>query len=531
MAWRLGLALLPALLFGFYARYPTLASLSYWVLVPWVLLYADDRHEKVPLGYYALGAYVAWAALYHAAAIRGWYVPFAMGVFGLPPWLLFAPALRRAHRLSRLPRTLTVPVLWTACEWLRSEITLGHFDLFALGYSQARFPALVQVADVTGVYGVSFLVAAVNGLVADLLFALRDRKGSVGAVFRSRRIVWSVSGVAVAFLAVAAYGWFCLTTARETEGPAVALVQPNVRHAMWRVSGVHLSQLVLTERQVPAGAADLIVWPESAVLDYIGSDRVYLEDLGWLSRRKGAPLLVGALERSETVPGRAHNVAVLVDEEGKILGEHRKRLLFPWTEYLPFDDVFESVSPSLHRWHRSLVRRVWGGMGIDLPGERAELLRLPWRGGDLPFGVVLCHEHIYPPAASEIARLGPRFIVNPTSEGEAAGAMQEQMLRISMLRAIESRVAYARCGNSGISAIVDAQGRRRSILRGERGRTVLDAGVLLDHVPLSPGGVTLYAHSRDAFAKGLVLLSLVLLLPLRRLLAGSHAVDNVGSAP
>ncbi len=532
--WRLGLALLPAALFGLYARYPALALISYWVLVPWILLYADDRHERVPIAYYVAGAYASWVLLYFGTSTSGWFVPFAMAVYVAPSWIPFGPALRRAHRLWRLPRTLTVPVLWAACEWLRYEIALAHIDLYALGYSQARFPALVQVADVTGVYGVSFLVAAVNGLVADLLFALRDRKGSVGAVFRSRRIVWSVSGVAVAFLAVAAYGWFRLTTARETEGPTVALVQPNVTHAMRRVHGMHLSQVMFTEREVPAGAADLIVWPEYAILDYIGSDRVYLEDLGWLSRRKGAPLLVGAIERSETIPGKGHNVAILVDQEGRILGEGRKRLLFPWTEYLPLDGFLGWVCPPLQRFQRALIRKAWDTLGTGIPGERAELLRLPWRNGDLPFGVVLCHEHIYPPIASETARLGPRFIVNPTSEGTVGGPMQEQMLRISMLRAIENRVAYVRCGNAGISAIVDAQGRRRSILRGERGRTILDAGVLVDKVPLSPGRVTLYARSRDAFAKGLVLLSAAMLVPLgrtgrtKRGLAGLLGVSLLG---
>jgi apolipoprotein N-acyltransferase len=406
------------------------------------------------------------------------------------------------HRAFRLPRTLTVPIVWTGFEWFRQLAMVGHVDLFALGYSQARFPALVQVADLFGVYGVSFLVAAVNGWVADLYFAMAEVRSKARSAFGWKPLARLAVVVGAAFAAASAYGWYRLGTIEEGPGPRVAIVQPNMRHGLEfrKIASVQLAQLVLTEREVPAGGADLIVWPENSILDFLEPDPLFREDLEWLARRKKAHLLVGVVERAPEV-GRQYNAAVLVSPEGRIVGAYRKRLLFPWTEALPFDELLGPVAPPLQRLYRNVVRRVWGSFGIGVPAQETSLLSLPWNGQVLPFGVFICHEHVYPPVANETARLGPRFVVNPTAEGAVGGPIQEQMLRISILRAIEHRLPYVRCGNTGISAVVDARGRVLQVLRGERGRTTMDAGVLIATVPLGSGGRTLYAGSRDLFAK------------------------------
>lgn len=107
--------------------------------------------------------------------------------------------------------------------------------------------------------------------------------------------------------------------------------------------------------------------------------------------------------------------------------------------------------------------------------------------------------------------MGARFFVNMTSEGEVGGPVQQQLLWISVLRAVENRVPYVRAGNTGISAFIDPLGRRRSVLRDERGQTIGVAGVHVDRLWLGPPGQTLYARSRDAFAKACLAATLVLL--------------------
>lgn len=509
---RLSLALVPGVLLGVYGRRPELAFLGYLALVPWVLLYTDDRRPRPALGYYVVGAYFAWLMLHPHFFKYGNVPALAMGLVYFLPWLFFAPLLRTIHHRLHLPRTFSVPVVWVAVEWLRTTLTLGHFDLFAMGYTQARFPALIQIADLTGVYGLSFLLAAVAGLLADASFALRGSGWSVSRAFRARRLWLSAASVIAAFALVAVYGVWRLGGASTEPGPRVAVVQPNVLHTLRNAVGVHLTQVMLTEDGVDPAVADLIVWPENAIYDNIGREGAYLEDLAWLARTKHASLLVGALGSANGRPGRTTNGAYLIDPDGHMAGHYDKRLLFPWSEYLPGDGLLRRIVPPVYRAHRMLTRNGWGYVATGVPGGSMTVFRLPWQGGLVPFAALICHETIHPPLAAEAGRSPARFIVNITSEGEVGGPIQEQMLRICILRAVENRRPLVRVGNTGISCFIDAYGRVRSVLRGQRGRTINDAGVLVDRVALSPPTVTPFARSHDGFAVGCVLLTLALLV-------------------
>jgi apolipoprotein N-acyltransferase len=438
----------------------------------------------------------------------GWFVPPAMAAAMFAPWLAFPFLMKTIHRRFRWPRTLTVPLVWVSLEWLRSTFTLAHFDLYALGYSQARVTPLVQGADVAGVYGISFLVAAVNGWVADAWVARRDARSGAGVPRSRSQLARYASAVAVVFLIALGYGAFRLGNARDEVGPKLALVQPNVVHNERNAIGVHLAEVIFTDEHVPAGQADLIVWPENAVLDNLRRPGMYLPDLARLAREKRAPMLVGSMGKSADAPGRTTNSAFLVDGSGAILGESRKRILFPWSEMVPADAFLRRVLPPVWRFQRALVRAGWGFVPTGKAGDRTEILSLPWNGGSLPFAVLICVENATPSLPAEAARRGARFLVNITSEREIGGPIQEQLLRVSMLRAVENRLAYVRCGNSGISAFIDPEGRLRSVLRGERGGTIFDRGVLIDQVLLGPPGATLYARSHDAFALSCLLATL-----------------------
>ena len=88
-----------------------------------------------------------------------------------------------------------------------------------------------------------------------------------------------------------------------------------------------------------------------------------------------------------------------------------------------------------------------------------EILEFPWRGGTSRFAPLICVENTYPPLPASAGRIGADFFLNITSEGLVGGPVQEQLLRIAMLRAIENRMSYVRVGNTGISGVIDATGR------------------------------------------------------------------------
>jgi apolipoprotein N-acyltransferase len=513
----LALTLLGVALFSGYALAPALAFLPYVALVPWAILYTDPKRPAPSPFWFLLAGYLCWVLCYKMTFRFGWFVPFAMAPFFVPAWLLFPILARPIQRLG-LPRTLTLPVIWVAVEWARLLLATGHFDVFALGYSQARFPFLVQIADVTGVYGISFLVAAVNGLLADLGFAARDSAWRIGPALRTRRFRISAAAVAAGFAAASIYGGIRLATARAAPGPRLAIVQPNVPHTTKNFLGTSLTELYQTDLAIPEGSADLIVWPENAILDDLHRKGAYLDDLSLLAAKKGAPILLGAQGRAETLAGRTTNSAFLVDRDGKVLGRYDKQILFPFSEYVPIDRAVGAVSVEAGRAYRGIIRKAWGFVASGVPGRRMTLFALPWSGGPLPFAALICVENTYPPLVAEAGRRGARFLVNLTSEGEVSGVIQEQLLRVCMLRAIENRISYVRAGNTGISGFIDPQGRLIGVLHNARGGTISVAGTMTDVVPLSPGGTTAYAASHDAFA--LLCVAVVLWLVARALLRG-----------
>jgi len=504
------LALLAPLLFGAYSRWPALAFLGYFMLLPWTLLYTDDRAPRRSTLWFLPSAYVTWLALYPQVTRYGTAGMLALALIFMLPWVPFPWVMRSIHRAFRWPRAITLPLVWVAAEWFRTTVSLAHIDFYRLGASQARFPLLIQVADVTGVYGLSFLVAAVTGLMADALFAWRDRGFGLRSLVADGRVRAGALAVAGLLVAVLGYGAFRLETARQEEGPKLAGVQPNVAHTIRNAVGVHLAQMRLAEREIPAGEVDLIVFPENAVLDFIQREGAYLDDLRWLGRTKRAPMLVGALGEAPGRPGKTTNVAYLLDEQANVIDRYTKILLFPYGEYIPFDDWFRRNAPEVYRVHRVLARAGWGFLATGTPGKAMNLLHMPWRGGELPLAVLICNENTYPPIPTAAGRLGARLFVNITSEGSVGGPVQEQLLRMCMLRAVENRIPYVRVGNTGITCVIDAQGRMRQLLRGHHGGAINDVGVMIADVPLSPGGRTLYSRSGDAFAKACVGLALLL---------------------
>lgn len=519
---RCALAFGTPLLLGTYALFPGRILLPYLALVPWILLYTDDRPPAASFWWFPPAAFLTWVLQYTALSRFGWFAGPAMASVMFVTWLPFPFVMRAVHRRFRWPRAFSAPLVWVGLEWFRLTFTLAHFDLYAIGYSQARIGPLVQIADLTGVYGVSFLVAMGNGLVADLVTAWRDRRSGWPDTMRRPRLAREASIVAGAFALALAYGAFRLSTVEERDGPRLAVVQPDIEHSTRNTVGVHLSEVLFTNERVPPGVADLIIWPENSILDNVRRPGIYLPDLGRLAKDKGALLLVGGMGKVASDPGRTTNTAFLVDSSGAVLGEASKRLLFPWSERIPADDFLRRFAPPLWRLQRAVVRLAWGFVPTGVPGEGVALLNLPWQGTTLPFGVLICVENVYPPAASEQALRGARFLVTMTSEKTIGGPVQEQLLRISMLRAIENRIAFVRCGNSGISAFIDARGITRKVLRGDHGGTIFDRGVLVDRVPLTSGGPTVYARSHDAFGRGCFGLALALglaatLRPARRL--------------
>ena len=380
------------------------------------------------------------------------------------------------------PGLLAAPVLWTAMEYLQSVGELG-FPWLLLGHSQAPWPAVVQYAEHTGVFGVSFAVALAGALLALALSS--EGRG------RSRALI-----AAAAVPALAALQGTLVLGAADGTGLRVAVVQNNLGLEKWRPGGLEASFASLDSLSRRAEAPGLIVWPETALpcnLDRRADCRRRMHDL---AAALGAPILTGA-PGTEPVTGEPLNAAFLFTPGREEVPTYAKMHLVPFGERTPLRDRLP------------LVRNIdWSALTGDLaPAEFARGRRrtLFTAGPDSSrFAVLICFESVFPDFVRRSVRQGADFLVNITNDswfGPTAGPYQHAELAV--LRAVENRVAIARCATSGVSLFIDRYGRTRQ--RTELGTVDVRTGIV--GTRRSP---TVYTRFGDWFALTNLLLAAAL---------------------
>jgi apolipoprotein N-acyltransferase len=428
--------------------------------------------------------YFTWAFL---AAYCALYFPLALYL------------IRRLGRGTRLPLVLTAPAVWVALEFFRANFGPG-FSWYLLGHTQHDFLPVIQMADLTGAYGVSFLVVAVNALLAEVLYARGWFRGLVapsGASAPCGRTWLLGQGVAVlAFvLAALAYGGWRLGQEARAPGPRLALVQGNVPQQLRnqgsdaddpgreRAVEAMVDHFERLSDRAAAYRPDLIVWPETSYpFDWTDvdlnnpADRVTddwrrgywasQEQARYAALRWHTAVLLGMNARVLEGDGTRHryNSAVLVDlrrdpETGRVrwtAGRYDKIYRVPLGEYVPLRDWL----PWLNRF---------APYDFDYSiSEGRQCTRFPLtpRGGGrgYVFGVVICYEDTNPdrvrPYAGSDGRPPADFVLNLSNDGWFDGTSEhEQHLAICRFRAVECRRAVARAVNMGISAVVDGNGR------------------------------------------------------------------------
>jgi len=388
---------------------------------------------------YACNLY--WIAIALSIYTKLAIVGYIAALFVLAPVVAVAAiALFVLRRATKLPLALLVPVVWVASELVLNYMSDLSFPWLPLGLALSRTPVLAQAADLSGVRGLSFAIAAVNGLIADA-WLLRGRRAAIAA-----RLAAAAAIVAV----LAGYGaWRMRATVLEPLAP-VAIVQPNIpQDEKWQAQNQSriLSTLDgITRRRLEQHDAKLVLWPEAALPGFIAEHPEWRRDLTELASRSHTPILFGTLDldmRSRT-DYDYYNAALLADSTGTIGSQppYRKSFLVPIVERVPF------VNP---RWFAGL--KYFGGFGR---GTNTKPFVLSFG----KVGVLICYESIFPQRSREFRRNGANLIVNITNDawfGESLAPYQHEAHLA--LRAIENRVGIVRAANTGISAYVDPLGR------------------------------------------------------------------------
>ena len=452
--------------------------------------------------------YVAWLAL---ASYLAMYLPAFVGL------------VRLGTNRLKLPLPLVAGVAWTGLELFRAHFLTG-FAWYFLGHTQHRMPLLTQVADLGGAYAVSLLMATFAGLVV----ALWRRPASLRGVAIAAG-VWAVSlGV------VLGYGAWRLGQSDFPVGPRVALVQGNftssLKHEPEKYAEIWSTHRRLTGVAIPQ-QPELIIWPETMVrFPLFRADRSLspgeratleprVEPSAWdstetddavtdLAAAAGADLLLGGEILSLTGEGmKQTNAAYLVDPRDGVTASYGKLHRVPFGEYLPLGD-----------WIPAGVRQSLPVPNIAA-GERPEAFDT----AGIRVLPLICFEDSVPHhVRRSVAAVGRvDLIANLTNDGWFHGSAElDQHLVSSQFRAIETRTPLVRAANTGISAIIDGNGRvlDPELLLGLDGqpRPFREGGdyarqfngVLIGQVPLDPRG-SLYQQTGDWLA-GTCLLAVVI---------------------
>jgi apolipoprotein N-acyltransferase len=373
------------------------------------------------------------------------------------------------NRRLRLPWLLTLPITWTAAEWLRSFFPVG-FPWNLLGYTAYRNLSLIQFAEFTGVYGISALIVFFNAVIYTVLTAPpRDHRVKV----------WGLSALTALMVAAVLFGDVRMgQLARSTPRGklTVAMVQGDIPQSIkWDPAfrpnsfNVYLSQSQAAARHHP----NVIIWPEAAAAFYVqptalyppmlADDAAYRQRLLELARRIGVPILFGA-PAFGIADGQvnSYNRAYLVSSQGKIVDYYDKIDLAPFAEYVPGREFFGYF-----------VNKIVVGLGEFVPGRRQTLFDVA--GAKL--GVLICYEGIFPDLARRAVKAGADVLVNITNDawyGDSSAPYQ--LLAMSALRAVETHTPMVRVANTGISAVIQPDGaiidRTRLFTRGTEVETV-----------------------------------------------------------
>lgn len=352
-------------------------------------------------------------------------------LFWAPPFAVFAACAAHLLRgLAPVPAALAVAAAWVATELLRGRLFGQPWGL--LGYAQHAQTALLQVAAVTGVYGVSFLVALVNAALAVTLLRWRGARlaplGLAGAL------------VGAAWLA----GAVVLGRSLPAPDRQVAVVQTNVAPAAhW--TRAYTDQQVLehtraTEEVVGERPVALVVWPENAVPRYLELEPGLAVHLARIAERHGADLLFGGPRHAD---GRSYNSVRLITSAGRNGGAYDKQRLVLFAEANPFAPA-ASASPEEN------PRQFSAGDG---PGVLQSFV---------PLGVSVCHEILFPELAVRAVGEGAALLVNVSNDGwldPGAGVAGRQHAAMATFRAVETHRWLVRAATTGVSAVVDPRGR------------------------------------------------------------------------
>ena len=498
----------PALISGFFLTlsFPdtNIAWLAFFALVPLLVSIQSMTHKESFYAGLITGITFFLTLIYWIVptihVYGGLHLILAFGVLTLLClYLALYPAVF-AFTLRKLRYGLYMPLLaaciWTGLEYIRTYAFTG-FSWGTLGYSQYENLALIQIADFTGVYGVSFLIILVNSSLAVLYMNFKKKIAGQYII----PVIYTTALVIGAYI----YGSQKIndidSQIKKAEKTTISIIQGNIKQDLkWSDEfKIHTIEkyIQLSKNQIKKNP-DLVIWPETALPFYYGFDRVLSNHVNQCVKSSKTNFLIGSpafeLDKEYT---RFYNRAYMFDEFADITGTYDKNHLVPFGEYVPFGNYL------------TFLGKITAQAGNFSTGDQA-FLPLEFNNHNLNVtrktGVLICFEILFPSISSKFVKNGADILTTITNDawfGQSSAAMQH--FSIAVFRAVENRRALARAANTGISGFIDPKGKIIETT------SLFKDTAITRQVPIL-NSLSFYTMHGDVFAIGSILVTLAILV-------------------
>ncbi len=481
------LSFLSVVLFIFALPPIGISLLGFIALVPWIIVNSKISGRLQLIVNYTSG-------LFFFGVLCWWIFPItipgyvSMCIYLAIFWVIAGFCIGFLHRGGKLPLWLITSLVIVMTDYIRSIGPLG-FPWFFLAHTQAENIKFIQIADIGGVYIVSFVLAFTNGLLAECIIKYTHIK--------LRGITYRLIGIACIILIAIGYSQYRLAEYKQVvrPGPKLAVIQTDfpmkVDKSLPPLTEFLTNNLRLT-RLASTNNPDIVIWPETAIPVSINPeflnakvDTEYLKYeqeagrevakiISKYADKLNTQIIVGAISKQINPPNHypkidKFNSALVFDKTGKYIGRYDKIKLVLFGEYVPFRYSIRWLYWILNEYMTPYGR---GGYEYSLtPGTSYKVFNLKTSQGNFKYSIIICYEDTLSNFVRKFVISNGKkkidFLVNISNDGWFNYSSELiQHIDNCVFRTIENRVPIARAVNTGISGFIDSAGRKYSLVRG-----------------------------------------------------------------
>jgi apolipoprotein N-acyltransferase len=452
-ALKTGIAVLSGVLLFLSCAHFDIWPFTWFAVAPLIALALDEKTTRPAYygfvtGLFANGGGFYWIVTFlqrfgHLPLIAAIPIFLLLVSYQAITFSLFAWILRRLNDRFNIGVTFIAPTIYCAL-----ELVIPFVFPWYLAITQAWVRPVIQIAELTGPLGISFMILLTNGAIYDFYAARRKRE----PVPRKRLAV--ALGLVAFMLGFGAVRIHMVEAARaKASKVTVGVVQANIGiHEKWHIE-LAAQQLAVHQRlsrELEARGAELIVWPESSYPYVFRRDQTRdwpANDPQAAQRGFRTPLLFGTLTAGYGLP-YPYNTALLLDRDGDIRGSFDKNILMVFGEYIPFYEQMKFIQnfiPETSNFAR---------------GSDVSVFPLDTPRGRINIGPMICYEDIFPSFVRRLVKHDPNVLVNITNDAWFGRTSEPyEHMALAVFRAVETRLDLVRALNTGASSFIDATGR------------------------------------------------------------------------